>query len=427
MGMSPSASIRKPRASSASLKALYILCALSCLSLASCDWIRNLFPESFGPEYDDPTTNFIVAHAFAQPPLASDHGAIVALGDPAIWDWAWRGRTGNAFQYMTLSGAGTVGSAASSGAYNLAADTPAWRLELVNLAGDPYLEGHPNGSTPSGWESYNQPLAPPIPSASIVPSTPVSHGDFIRLTSYFGEWAGFDPNQAGFILDAPGSLPTATYLLRAQSSLAIDYLIQDPAGANFGDPKSATPSRGRVSFDEFSVSSAAVRFMTSPKAIGISQQSDLDDLRVLRTDLEAFYRVRLSLRPSDTAPPLVAGRYEFSVWVRRPSGALSYDDDLGRRADPVAPFAAKAVTLEIRQVGFLDAQDTPLVFYEAFEVGEGWTRLALRMGSGNLLRFDEASTTPVVELSIYPYDRQDPEPGAVLLAAPSLSFFVNGY
>jgi len=396
-----------------------ISASLSCLTaLSSCDWISSLFPESFGPEYDDTTTNYIAAHSLSAPPLASDQGSTIGLDSPAIWDWAWRGVSGNSFQYMTLADEGTVGTAVASGGYTLDADENVWRLELVNLAGDPYLEGAPHAA----WDS--------IGSASTAQSGPTtaSHGQFIRLDAPSGSWAGFDPNETGFILDAPASMPTARYSLKAFSTdSSIRYIFGDSSFAPaFDDVSPSTLSASRHQFDEFSVESTSTRFMTG--ASTENQSISLDDLRFTRSDLGEGARLRLILRPSDTVPTLVAGQYEFSVWARWPDDALPYDSTSRTQATNFEkPFAAKRLTLRIMQTGFLVDRDTPVKFQESFSVGSGWTRLALRMDGGNLDRFDESSSEAVIELAIFPYDDQDMDCGSALIAAPSLRFFKDGY
>ena len=90
-------------------------------------------PPTFGPEYYNEETNYIAASALAAPPLATDTGSTISLNSSGIWDWSWRGITGNTYQYMTMAEAGTVGSAVTQDAYALAADAAVWRLELVNL------------------------------------------------------------------------------------------------------------------------------------------------------------------------------------------------------------------------------------------------------------------------------------------------------
>jgi len=81
----------------------------------------------------------------------------------------------------------------------------------------------------------------------------------------------------------------------------------------------------------------------------------------------------------------------------------------------------------MRQIGFLENVSTPTYFTETFQITDEWTRIAVRMGDGNLARFNEASTEPVLELAIYPYDPNDMDAGAVEISAPALRFFVDGY
>gem|GEM_PF-1041817 len=402
---------------------LWCLILASSVGLSSCDWISSLFPASFGPEYRNSETNFIDARNLAAPPPAADLGSAVALDATGTWDWAWRGRAGagNTFEYMSMTSAGPVGTAAVSGAYTLAADEEAWRLELVNLAGDPYLEGNV-GTTPSGWAVDGGGA-----SAAIQAETTTSHGRFMRLSSIQESWAGFDPNVPGFILDAPQSYRTNAYSLSAFSPTAtMRYTIGDYAIPDFTDPKSSSLA-GQVHTPEiFSASDSNTRFMCALSST--NQTVDLDDLRIVRFDIKDSSRLRLLLRPVDASPTLVAGQYEFSLWIRRPDGALLYADAARTGASArTAPFAASKVMLAMRQIGFVDDRIAPILFQGTFDVGDGWTRVALRMDGGNLDRFDESSAEPVLELSVYPFDPQEIGPGSALIADPRLRFFIDGY
>jgi len=386
-------------------------------------------PVSFTDAYRDSTANFIASHAIAGPSATASAGGDTELDLPASWDWAWRGRTGtgNPFAYMTLSDEGPVGTDVVSGAFTLASTETAWRLDLVNLAGNPYFEGDAVGSTPSGWEVQDT-LIPGTPLAQVVAATTSSHGRALKLESHAADWAGFNPNTTGFILDNPSSYRTNTYLLNAASTLAsIKYIQRDPAiVSTFEDAKTSIESDSKNSFDTFAVETANTRFMFATTSI--SQTADLDDLRIVRFDIKDDSRLRLLLRPEDTTPGLVAGKYEFSLWIRRPADSLFYDDAARKNsASYPAPFATRRLTLAIRQIGFLEDRTAPILFQKTFDVPDGWTRVALRMDGGNLDRFDEASAAPVLELSVYPFNPQDVETGSVIIAAPALRFFIDGY
>lgn len=397
------------RVSAAALAAS--LAASIAATIASCD-----LPPTFGDEYYDATANFVAARAFAAPSATADSGGSTALGGSGAWDWAWRGQTGNSYEYMTFTADGTAGTPvtdADSG-FALASDEPAWRLSLENLAGNPYFEG---GSS-DGWESIGS-----AGTAIRVGASAARHGDYLELVSPAPDWAGFDPSFAGFILDgaAVGEFRMAFYAPQAGTKYLVDSLI----GVSFSDPKSVIEvDDNKRALEPFSIADADTRGMFAPSSG--SQTLEVDDVRIVRHDLKELSSLRLYLAPADTSPSLVPGRYEFSIWVRRPPDALSYAD-AGRAADPEAEFAATRVTLVMRQVGFIDEAYAPYYFAESFDVGDDWTRLALRMGSGNLARFDEASGEPVLELAVYPFDPIDMDAGSIQIAAPNLRFFVDGY
>lgn len=398
-----------------------VLCV--CMVLAGCD-----LPPSFGDEYRDSAKNYIESLGLNQTPDAADDGSTIALESPGIWDWAWRGQagTGNSFPYMTLTDDGLIGTAVSSGTFTLEADVAAWKLELANLAGDPYFEG----ALPTGWMAAdgNDPLVTIESSTIITAANTTSHQNFLTLSSKGNDWAGFDPNVAGFILDDPATFRNNVYLLNAfTQSSSMQYLIDDyTAVSNFESAMDARVSGSRVTLDTFTVPSVNTRVMFA-KSSG-DQDVDIDDIRIARTDIKEALRLRLLLAPADTVPSLVAGQYEFSIWIKAPAGYLLSDDVARRSAlSSSDPFAAKAVTLSIRQVGFLVERITPILFQETFPVSSSWTRIALRMGDGNLDRFNEGSEGAVLELAITPFDPLDLAPGAVTIADPRLRFFIDGY
>lgn len=394
---------------------ILILAALIALAGAACE-----LPPSFGPEYDDTTINFIASLPLAAPPA---YNAATELDQSAVWDWAWRGQTGTTpFEYMTLNPAGTVGTTVTSGGFSLASDEPVWRMELVNLAGDPYLEVGPH----SGWES--------IGVASITPEYLAgSHGRFLKLTSNNDHWAGFNPNFAGFILDDPSIQTGATYRFAAHTTktVPIRYIIGNQTGVTFGEARSATPILNEVVLETFPVDGLDIWAMFAVD--NAYQEVDLDDIRIARYDTAERSGLRLRLRPADTYPDLAPGKYEFSLWIRIPDDTLPFDDDPGRKGltgstEATMPFASKTVRLEMRQIGFLEPRVTPLRFFYSFDTSSVWQRIALRMGDGNMERFILGSDDAVIELFIYPYDTiATISPGSLLIAAPSLRYFRDGY
>ncbi|MBN2875276.1 MAG: hypothetical protein JXM71_09300, partial [Spirochaetales bacterium] len=320
----------------------------------------------------------------------------------------------------TLIPDGTVGTSVTQDGFTLAADEKVWRLELLNLAGDAFFETYNDGDPITGWVHSG--------TASIAKArnqTGIKHGQYVELFdgSDTDGWAGFDPSTAGFILD--GAAASNTYRVvfwTGQDEL--DYIAGSATGVNFELASTAVPVDGKFSLEPFSISSADTRGMFA-RSNG-SQTAEIDDLRIVRFDIKESSSLRLYLAPPDTSPSLVPGRYEFSLWVRRPLDARFFDDP-GRISDPGAPFAATKVRLLMQQVGFLEDVSTPLMFTGTFNVGDSWQRIAVRMGDGNLARFDESSSEPVLELAVYPYASDDMDVGAVEIAAPALRFFVDGY
>lgn len=414
MGMGKSAGDARSRRGArlkASVERAALIVAAACAPLLSaCD-----LPATFGDEYYDTSVNFITARALAAPSASADSAGSTELSTTGAWDWSWRGETGNSYAYMTLSDAGIAGAAVTDvdSGFSLAADEEAWRLTLVNLAANPFFED----GTYDGWESTGTATV-----SVIVSNASNRHGNFLKLVSPATIWAGFDPSYSGFILD--GALGEYRLLFLAPQEQA-KYLIEPQTGVSFSDPKTVLKiDDNKQALETFSIPDSDYRVMFA--ASSGSQTLEVDDLRIVRHDLKTLSSLRMYLAPADTSPGLVPGRYEFSIWARMPPGALAYSDS-GRVSDPEADFAATKVTLAMRQVGFMDDVAAPYYFAETFDVGASWTRLALRMGDGNLTRFDESSVDPVLELVVYPFDTDDMDAGAVEISSPSLRFFVDGY
>lgn len=391
--------------------------SITLLALSTC-----VLPLSFGPEYFNTNTNFIAGRPLALTPLSSDHGSKIPLSSTGIWDWAWRGNTGDSYDYMLLSGPGIVGGiGASDGGFVLPATEPAWQLELVNLMPEPdHFERLIDGIMPAGWETGG-------PGASIaINQTATSRGKELLLVSEGTSWAGFNPS-ALFKTDP---LPNAlyTFLARASWIATPQYNVAEPDNINY-EKLARILDSDFLAFENFAIPTSTYRFKFGKKDPGEIQTITLDEVRALRVDLVESWRLRLLLRPEDTTPSLVPGYYEFSVWVRIPNGALVPEDGEGREAYPSAALAASRVRLAMTQLAFLEGSDTPSSVTESYAVNGSWKRLALRMAPrSNFDRFDEKTETAVIELSIYPFGSNDTiDVGSVLIAAPSLRFFANGY
>lgn len=409
-----SAVLERSRPGTLAKAAALSLAGIGALGL-SCD-----LPPTFGDEYYDDSANFVAAYPFASPTASADSKGATELGTTGAWDWAWRGQAGNAFAYMSVAEDGTAGvDVADSGSgFALASTETAWRLSLANLASNPFFEG----GTSDGWEAINT-----ASKTITMGGPPYRHERYLALQSQSApptyDWAGFNPSFPGFILDGAASGEFRLCFFAPQQG--IKYLVDSQTGVSFSDPKTVIEIDDyKRALEPFTITDADTRVMFAKSNGG--QTLDVDDVRIVRHDLKELSSLRLYLAPADTTPSLVPGKYEFSVWVRRPPDALAYSS-ADRAYDPDAEFAATKVTLVMRQVGFLDDVSAPYYFAETYDVGDGWARLSVRMGDGNMARFDETSSEPVLELAIYPFDPVDMDSGSIQVAAPSLRFFVDGY
>lgn len=386
-------------------------------ALSTCD-----LPPSFGDEYFDTGTNFIAAYPLSAPPVAGADTVLYPPGMPAAWDWAWRDTTGDTFEYMALTDEGTSGGA-SDGGFTLPASETSWRLELVNLMPDPaYFESLNDLDIPTGWEYV-------VATGVSIGITTGSRGKELLLVSEGTNWVGFNPNDiVNFFKTAP--LPIARYSFFARTTTAAPlFNIAIASNTNFSGPADIIRT-DILALKSFRIESVDHRVKFGKDNAGEQQTIRLDETRALRVDIDGLLRLRLLLRPGDTNPDLVPGYYEFSVWVRIPDDALLPSDDTGRTANPGAALAASKVKLAMTQLLFLDGSGTPSSKSGSFPVSANWSRLALQMESGsNFDRFDESTTEPVVELSIYPFSSNDTiDAGALLIAAPMLRFFgQSGY
>ena len=414
------ASPSRPRAVSPGAPAAIAAILTAILATAGCD-----LPPSFGPEYEDPTLNFIAALPLEAPPAAGDASGLDA---PAVWDWAWRGdgplRAGNAYQYMSLLDAGAVGTAVVSGAYTLAATAGTWRMELVNLFELGDFETFAEGSTAIPGMDHKAGA-----SIGIVeePDALAIHGKSVFLSSnnnarLFTIFDFADP-AAGLADASDASITNGKYSFMATTLSApptLRFLVSDPLSAEMDDGYYCSVDNDRFLVRDITGLAIAAPFLLGSAS---SYQFSMDDIRVARTDIDPGLVLRL--RPGDSSPGLVTGYYEFSLWARIPDDAKSDADD-GRTDES---YPARSVTLVMLQVGFLDDSTEAMQVKASFATSSAWTRLALRMPEGsNLHRFDEASDETVLELYAYPAaDPNDPEPGVVLISSPELRFFMNGY
>lgn len=357
-------------------------------------------PASFGDEYRNSSTNFIAAHALTEPPLAGADPILFPLDALASWDWAWRGQTGvgNTFQYMTLDllsyvGAGPGGSNASL-------------LEANNLANNPAFSG---GLT-TGWE---------VSGGATILGTGTIHGSALRATT---------PSSSAFVdialplfSDVEVSAHSYTLSFNATGTTGLRYL--ESGYFDLQTPSWSGPGPYSILANNISTG--------TPQAIGLTNSGigdfEFDDVSAIRTDVPATkWSMILRLSPIDTQPSLAPGKYEFSLYVKRPPTHSFCTDAL--RGDNVN-YASRFVTLRMTQTDSTGAQTIAMQTFDLTALVDSsiWNRLSLRMPSGSNFTFNEDTRTQVIELSISPMDPSRPEAGAVLIANPSLNFFINGY
>lgn len=381
-------------------------------------------PPSFGPEYYDSTINYIEGFPLAAPPAADDHGTIVALDSSGRWDWPWRGRTGNSFEYMTMTAAGTVGSVQTDSASSktLPATAKVWRLELVNLFRDgnfenPAIDMGPYATVALGSQSEGI-------------YTPSGHSRSLQIVLNTGEsrdsYAGWDMKQLLADIISGSFTTPPSYFLRMMiwPNSSIPYHSTTLASLTAGQSEKTT---GTPVNSSLFLADRFIDFENSTFFFIAGQLAtwNIDEVRSIRADVTPV--IRLLLNPADTNPGLVPGQYEFSVWVRLPPDAKTFDNAT-RTSEP---YAAKHTTLGIKQL-VADAESGTLQtirsWQQSYAVASGWQRLVLRMdATNNMDRFDEDSPQPVMELSIAPSRLDAYDAGSIEIALPVLNFYINGF
>lgn len=371
-------------------------CAVIVALGVTCD-----MPPSFGDEYRDSSTNFIAAHALAEPVDYTDDGSTIALDALALWDWAWRGQTGNTYQYMSAVDQGATGPGGSG----------AWLLEAVNLAVNPAFA---SGTT--GWDiagSATMTDSGSIHGSSLQVVTP-SASDYLCIGGALFSDAATLPDSYSYTLAITASGTTG---LKSLESGYVD--LQSPSWSASGPTSLLINTISTVTTQALSFTN-----------IG-SGSFEFDDVSAIRTDVPATkWSMVLRLSPKDTSPSLAPGIYEFSLYVKRPSTHY-FSTDATRGDDE--HYASRFVTLRMTQTQTVGAEvQTQTIASSSFDLTaladpDVWNQLTLRMPTGSNFTFDEDTETQVIELSISPMDPSSPEAGAVLIAAPSLSFYIDGY
>lgn len=427
----------------ASLRRALIRCAVAIgtLALGSCT-----FPDPF-PDYAG--TNLIAGFDFTLPanratldrnpaeaPFVSDADP---LDVPAKWDWSWRGRTGDEFQYMDAT---VVPGAGPSGG-------DALRLEIVNLI-DPAIGGGfeldslgaaVNGAAfPSGWiipSGWSTPAAPKAGAASpgtyaqaslrIIDDSSgvegVINGHTLRLEADPAQAIALDPrllinplalglDGQPYILHGNVSSSSAPYYSLMESSPVIDGYGYWDYSAYVAKGAGEVLTDGPFTIEDFLPS----LWSGSPHRIlfgsAFPTQASLDDLRIVR-GLFPGYSLRILLRPGDTTPVLIPGRYRLGIHVKKPEGRR-FPTETG-----TDEYASGRVVLELFQIY---GTRSLLASASAVPTTEGATLTAEVELSTTIVIYPSGTSLPVLEIVITATDSLSSDAGAVIVADPTLTF-----
>ncbi len=375
-----------------------IALATAFLLAMACD-----LPDPFAG-YRETEHNFIAGTPLAPPPEPSSDADLNGSG---FWDFAWRNPATANFPYMKLtqetSEAGPIPAVA------------VFRLELVNLYDGGDFESATVGGLPSGWG--NQGSA----NVQVVSSGLNGHGKSLTITKQneSADWAGF-PVSA---LKDTNVQCTKAYVINFFAgvlSSTSGYSLQNQA--SYDQTKNMGPITAGDNINTLALWSTSGATSEDYILFGgpASMSLTIDELRVLRGDLGQDSRLRLRLRRSDTKPPLSPGYYEFRLWIKKPSNAKWHDE-----ARTTEPPAARTVGIRLSQ---LDAQGketaTPIPITER-AVTDAWQEIVAR--GQNIDLFHDTTDAPVIELSIWPFAAGKLDAGAVLIAAPVLRYYLDGY
>lgn len=388
--------------------------------------------------YRDSSYNFISNLGFDK-----QDQSLASYQSTAVWTWAWRGlEDAGSFPYEHFDAAGAdQGSVSSLGSVpsGLDPNARAYLLDLANLlpSADADFE-----TAASLWRpdigvvwSYMQgftgsrvyqvklgtltvPLGLALELGQLVNKGTLTPGKkypyFVRLKSndpnlhYITSLDGqsqpipFATTTALPTLTGGSTIPTTAYPQVSPVSIANEYVIQaDPILTNLD-----------LTIDP------ALYFGTSDTSVAYNGQ--IDDVRILRSDVATNSKLRLLLKLGDTSPSLASGLWSFVVWVLVPSSRNFVDETAARN-----PYASTKVTLSMEPL-IGDLQGFSATFVLDSKAKTQWQRLELKMTNGNF-DFPSSSSLAAVELSIAPTDLHDPDSGGILVAQPELHFFLNGY
>lgn len=154
---------------------------------------------------------------------------------------------------------------------------------------------------------------------------------------------------------------------------------------------------------------------------GSAMSGYMDNLRMLRTDIENRIVLEVPWSTEGTRPDLVSGHYRFSVYIKNiPLSEL-----------PANEFQSKSVTLGISTTfGGLNSIYNQAV-HQSDDPGANWDEWT-QISVDSFLQVDEPATDPtdtVIFLCITPTNKQSAtfkDVGSVLIAAPSLHYSSDG-
>lgn len=361
------------------------------LSVACCN-----FPPTFDASYRDPTINFIRERTLQAPPPPTDYGSTVPLDSPARWDWAWRGRTNSPFQYMTLTPSGETGPVSGS---------TVWLLELVNLAANSVC------TATTGWQATGT-------DATLVCTTGSLHGDALKIKA----------SENSYIKTMDALFQDIT---TNQHSYYLSIMIKNSnsfrfyTGNNFN--KLEVQNFSWQHDDYYTIPLIISSIATGSTNFGALYTNGadvfIDDVHLIRADIDLNrWALRLILRQTDTEPILVPGMYEFTLYVKKPSG-YTFPSESNRGDSNL--YASHFVKLRIVQL-----TNNSILAEKIFtisELSQGWNKLIVRFPQGKALNFTEGTSISLLALEILPFSTARPFAGAILIANPELHFFINGY
>lgn len=387
----------------------FLSAAIAASLAVACDW----FPESFGPEYSNTATNYIEAYPIGAPSVTANAAGGTAVELPAVWDWAWRGKTSNAFEYMTIVDEGGVGADITAGAYTLPGSATAWRIELVNLAANPAF----GAADISPWAVHGVATAVrtstgAISGNSLRIQSPSKEDDRVSINGNF--FSDIDLNE--HIYQLSFNLLNAATFRYEEGAFFVLTSLQNPSWSL--DKRYFLPL---PQISGFSSSLSKNLFMVDEN----SSSFKIDDMHAIRTDVTTDrWSLALRLRAADTTPALVPGLYEFAVWVKKPDDCF-FPTESGR-GDSEA-YASTSASIRIAHIGTDTMRTLAAGTYDIAELGSGWHRVALRMPATAPLSFAEGGGDQLLELSVSPGNPLAPEAGALLVSSPSLHYYINGF